>query len=191
MTMQDANDEDLEWHSWPPRPVGGQQVGGHRAGVLVIHKPTGIAAVAVDGQRSQLRNRDQARAVLQAHLDAHVLCGELLESLRLASTTSDGYRDAHATYRRWAARLAPDAIGDEAKRAAIEASAAPRAAEARPMNEHLYALQVLHERTEREVAKLISDGYLYHSEDRQLEVDALATAIELLTARVKQEGATT
>jgi hypothetical protein len=43
MTLQDAKDEDLEWHAWPPRPVGGQQVGGHRAGVLVVHKPTGIA----------------------------------------------------------------------------------------------------------------------------------------------------
>jgi hypothetical protein len=53
-------------------------------------------------------------------VDEGSLCGELLESLRLASTTSDGYRDAHAAYQRWAARLAPDAIGDEAKRAAIE-----------------------------------------------------------------------
>jgi hypothetical protein len=59
---------------------------------------------------------------VQAKLaDARKLCGELLESLRLASTTSDGYRDAHAAYQRWAARLAPDAIGDEAKRAAIAA----------------------------------------------------------------------
>jgi protein subunit release factor A len=76
MTLQDAKDEDLEWHAWPPRPVGGQHVGGHRAGVLVVHKPTGIAAVSVDDQCSQLRNREQARAMLQAHLDAHALCGE-------------------------------------------------------------------------------------------------------------------
>ena len=60
-------------------------------------------------------------------VDEASLCGELLESLRLASTTSDGYRDAHAAYQRWAARLAPDAIGDEARREAIEGMIAPRA----------------------------------------------------------------
>jgi hypothetical protein len=64
--------------------------------------------------------RDALAAAQAKEAELRSLCGELIESLRLASTTSDGHRDAHAAYQRWAARLAPDAIGDEAQRAAIE-----------------------------------------------------------------------
>lgn len=52
-------DSDLEIHAWPPRPTGGQQVADHRTGVLVVHRPTGIAVV-VDSERSRLTNRAEA-----------------------------------------------------------------------------------------------------------------------------------
>lgn len=55
-----------------------------------------------------------------------------LEALRLVQTTSDAYRDQHAAWQRWAARLAPAAIGDDAKRTAIEEQLAGAAASATP-----------------------------------------------------------
>jgi hypothetical protein len=50
-----------------------------------------------------------------------VLGKHLLASLERANKTSDGYRDAHMAYQRWAAVHAPDAVGDDAKREAIDA----------------------------------------------------------------------
>lgn len=64
----DAPDSDLEWHAWPPRPHGGQIAGPTHHGVLVIHKPTGLAAFSTE-HRSQLANKANARQLLQAHLD--------------------------------------------------------------------------------------------------------------------------
>lgn len=56
----DAPDSDLEWHAWPPPPPrGGQHVGRYGHGVLVIHRPTGLAAISTE-ERSQLRNRETA-----------------------------------------------------------------------------------------------------------------------------------
>ncbi len=116
------------------------------------------------------------------------LCGELLESLRLASTTSDGYRDAHAAYQRWAARLAPDAIGDEAKRAAIEA--AHTAPDRPPLTEEQrLALRYTCERIASEVVQLRAHGLDYIAEDRECEVAALRAVLGDATR--EQEGATT
>lgn len=63
------------------------------------------------------------------------LCKELLESTRLAHQTSDAYRDAHSAYQLWAAKLAPHAVGDEAKRAAIEGEIARLRDEAAALKE--------------------------------------------------------
>jgi hypothetical protein len=51
---------------------------------------------------------------------ARAVCEQLLAALKLATLTSAGHRDAHMAYQRWAAVHAPDAVGDEAKRAVID-----------------------------------------------------------------------
>lgn len=63
MTLRD---EDVELHAWPPHRYGGQHANGpgHGAGVLAIHRPTGIAAVSLD-ERSQMRNKHKAVALLR------------------------------------------------------------------------------------------------------------------------------
>lgn len=67
-------DEDLETRPWPPGlPPGGQHVGRMECGILMIHKPTGIAAVSTD-ERSQFKNRENARAKLDVLV---AQCGEV------------------------------------------------------------------------------------------------------------------
>lgn len=65
------HEDDIEVHSWPGRRLGGQHVGVDRGGVLLVHKPTGVAVVC-DEERSQLRNRQAAfeklRTVLRGYL---------------------------------------------------------------------------------------------------------------------------
>lgn len=56
------HERDIEWHTWPLRSPGGQHVG-TSAGVLAIHRPTGIAAVVME--RSMLRSKDAAFALLK------------------------------------------------------------------------------------------------------------------------------
>lgn len=51
--------DELEFHAWPPRRFGGQQLTETHPGVLAIHKRTG-AAVLVMSERSQVRNQDLA-----------------------------------------------------------------------------------------------------------------------------------
>ena len=58
------NPDDLELHAWPLHRVGGQQIGRMSSGVLIIHKPTGIAAVSTS-ERSQLSNKRKAMETLQ------------------------------------------------------------------------------------------------------------------------------
>lgn len=62
-----ATPDALEFHPWPLRPAGGQHAGPVGYGVLVIHKPTGIAATSTT-ERSQLANKERAVARLQAVL---------------------------------------------------------------------------------------------------------------------------
>lgn len=76
------------------------------------------------GSSSAIRPRKPATVA-----ELRALCEELLESTRLANRTSDAYRDAHMAYQRWAAELAPDSIGDDVKRAAIEGEIARLRAE--------------------------------------------------------------
>lgn len=54
-------DSDLEFHAWPYRKQGGQQFTKQYAGVLVVHKETGIAVV-VESERSQMGNKALAVA---------------------------------------------------------------------------------------------------------------------------------
>lgn len=68
------NPDDLDLHAWPPHRFGGQQVR-ENAGVLVIHRPTGLAAVSVD-ERSQLRNKSKAMERLQLAYQATVAVRE-------------------------------------------------------------------------------------------------------------------
>jgi hypothetical protein len=79
----------------------------------------------VQGLRAQVAASAERIAELLATAGAaRTVCEELLEQLRLSNQTSDGYRDSHMAYQRWASRLAPDAVGDDAKREAIGASTA-------------------------------------------------------------------
>lgn len=68
-------------------------------------------------QRAEAVAAGRGRATLA---DLRKLCKELLRAERIARRTSDGYRDTHAAWQRWAAVHAPDAIGDEQKRDAID-----------------------------------------------------------------------
>ncbi len=61
-------DDDFEIHIWPPTPRGGQHVG-CRVGILLIHKPTGVAVVE-ESERSQVKCRAKALARLQSLLQA-------------------------------------------------------------------------------------------------------------------------
>jgi protein subunit release factor A len=58
-----VNPDDLEFHAWPARRVGAQH------GVLIIHRPTGIAAVSIS-ERSQLSNKSRALALLRTLVTA-------------------------------------------------------------------------------------------------------------------------
>lgn len=57
---------DDEWHieMWPPRQIGGQQVGCGPSGVKITHNPSGLVAIAVD-ERSQHRNKMIAVSMLE------------------------------------------------------------------------------------------------------------------------------
>ena len=62
--------EDVEVRAWPPGPPpGGQHTGRMECGVMLIHKPTGIAAVSID-ERSQYKNRANAWAKLELLVEA-------------------------------------------------------------------------------------------------------------------------
>lgn len=60
---------DIEFHAWPPRKIGGQQVGRIHFGVLAVHKPSGLAVV-VDSERSQVGNQRLAVERISALTDA-------------------------------------------------------------------------------------------------------------------------
>lgn len=49
------DERDIEWHAWPLRTTGGQQVT-PGPGIMGLHRPTGIAAWYED-KRSQMRNK--------------------------------------------------------------------------------------------------------------------------------------
>ena len=55
----DLRDRDCDWHAWPLRPQGGQHTNKTSTGVLVLHRPTGVAVVETD-ERSQLGNKNAA-----------------------------------------------------------------------------------------------------------------------------------
>jgi len=61
-------ERDIEIHSWPPAGSGGQHTNGPNGGVLLIHKPTGVAAVSTE-HRSQFRNRNEAMRTLRKLVD--------------------------------------------------------------------------------------------------------------------------
>jgi len=80
-----VRDEDIEFHAWPRPERGGQHTGLSGSGVLVIHKPTGIAAVSTD-ERSQFANREKATAKLRQLLAAdEELRRVRAETLKLAA----------------------------------------------------------------------------------------------------------
>lgn len=79
--MTEIRDEDIEVIASSALRVGrgGQQVA-PQPGVVVIHRPTGIAAIAED-ERSQLANRAAAIAKLCAVLNARQLADQLEAAL--------------------------------------------------------------------------------------------------------------
>lgn len=62
------NDDDLEFHAYPPVNRGGQHIT-PRPGVLVVHKATGVAVVCTE-MRSQFANREAATTRLRDVLAA-------------------------------------------------------------------------------------------------------------------------
>lgn len=58
-----VNLADIEFHIYPPSPTGGQHVR-RASGVLVVHKPSGLAVVWME-ERSQHANRQKALARLE------------------------------------------------------------------------------------------------------------------------------
>ena len=68
--------QDLEFHSWPPDVPGAMKVG-MKTGLLIVHKPTGHAVVAMS-ERSQHANR----AIGLPKLEAVVIPRAELEALR-------------------------------------------------------------------------------------------------------------
>jgi peptide chain release factor 2 len=57
--MNDIPGTDLVVEAWPPRPTGGQHVGGGPSGVKIVHTPSGLTAIC-DTDRSAHRNRNIA-----------------------------------------------------------------------------------------------------------------------------------
>lgn len=68
----ELKDDDLEFHSWPPEPRGGQHTGKYHFGILIIHRPTGLSCVSVS-ERSQLANKNKALYNLREMYE--FLCG--------------------------------------------------------------------------------------------------------------------
>jgi hypothetical protein len=95
--------------------LGPQMIGSHRNDFIGIGHPDArfIAACSTLVPRL-LREVDRLRPAL-------TVCTDLLAQLKQSNATSDGYRDAHMAYQRWAAVHAPDATSDEAKRSVIDA----------------------------------------------------------------------
>ncbi len=58
----------IEFHSWPPRRIGGQQTGRVHTGVLAIDTETGVAAF-VGSERSQRANQLLAEQRVQMLLE--------------------------------------------------------------------------------------------------------------------------
>ena len=58
------NESDVEIRPWSTRYYGGQHVGVD-AGVIVVHKPTGLAVVETE-ERSQMSNKHKALDRLRA-----------------------------------------------------------------------------------------------------------------------------
>ncbi len=56
--------DELEYHAWPYRVIGGQQTGRVHTGVLVVHKHTGVAVV-VDSSWSRHANQRLAEERIQ------------------------------------------------------------------------------------------------------------------------------
>jgi protein subunit release factor A len=52
---------------WPPRQIGGQQVGSGPNGIKITHHPSGIVAI-VDCERSQHKNKALAVEMIEAAL---------------------------------------------------------------------------------------------------------------------------
>ena len=63
-----TNIEDFLIETYPPRNAGGQHVGKLEVGMKVTHLPSGLVAIC-NTERSQLRNRDVAIAMIEAGLE--------------------------------------------------------------------------------------------------------------------------
>lgn len=56
--------EDVEVSYYPPRPIGGQQVGTTTNGILLKHLPTGLSVIC-ESERSQYKNKQKALEYLE------------------------------------------------------------------------------------------------------------------------------
>lgn len=55
---------DVEVSFYPPRPIGGQQVGTTTSGILLKHLPTGLSVIC-ESERSQYKNKQKALEYLE------------------------------------------------------------------------------------------------------------------------------
>lgn len=85
----DIPEGDLEFELSKSSGPGGQNVNKRETAVRVIHKPTGLA-VACDGERSQLANKEHAIEILNAKLFKLLEAQhrERIEDLQISKTTS-------------------------------------------------------------------------------------------------------
>ena len=67
-SRNNMNTEDLKIETYPPRNAGGQHVGKLEVGMKVTHLPSGLVVIC-NTERSQLRNRDVAIAMIEAGLE--------------------------------------------------------------------------------------------------------------------------
>jgi len=68
--------EDVRFETWPPRQVGGQQVGPGPQGVKATHIPTDMTAFC-NWERSQHRNRQIAMDMLVGGLTSPAFRGRI------------------------------------------------------------------------------------------------------------------
>ena len=72
------SDAEYVIEMWPPKAIGGQQVGMVSSGVKVTHVPSGMVAISPEG-RSQHRNRQIAMHMIEGGLTSPAYRGPMPE----------------------------------------------------------------------------------------------------------------
>lgn len=70
--LRNNMEQEYTYEPYPPRNAGGQHVGKLEVGMKVTHLPSGLVAIC-NTERSQLKNRDIAIAMIKAGLKKNKL----------------------------------------------------------------------------------------------------------------------